>query len=640
MGFFRLRHGVVAAAVCVGLAVPAAQTAVLRVDADAAEGGDGRTWSGAYKYLREALASARPGDEIWVAAGVYRPDQGSGVTPGNRSATFALKNGVGIYGGFQGVTPAPEDLPEGEVERDQRNPDPETNETVLSGDLGGDDGPEFIASFAACFSAAGHAYPAGCEPFDYDGDGDVDRDDRSRFLASNHYGDNSLHVVTGTNTDVTAVLDGFTITAGVADGTQPDNDGAGLRLVSGGVTLADCVFSGNAAADAGGAIRSSGSRPLVVTRCIFRGNVADWAGAFECTSSDPVLTDSVFASNASAYWGGAVSLPGTRFFISRCGFFGNVAGESGGAVFSYGVDGTLNGCIFAGNRAYGYGGAMIQKAGKATLEACHFRDNSAAQGGAVANWHGPQATIVNCLFAGNSADSGGAVYNGADTAMVLVNSTLYGNAAAADGGAVIFAPTSVAPSGVIENCILWKNTAGGGMQIALKDAPAGSRMRVGSSDVFAGRAAITAPANWLIEWGADNIDADPLLVAPGSVPGHATLSDANFRLRPDSPCIDAGNNAVVPREVATDLDGATRIRRGFVDMGADEFVASDFDADGDTDLDDYRILQHCFNGPNRPPRAGCAVNADLDGDMDVDSADFRAFQGCFNGQARSSRCPS
>lgn len=640
MGFLRLRHGVVAAAVWAGLAGPAVQAAILRVDADAAEGGDGRTWTGAYKYLRDALAAARAGDEIWVAAGVYRPDEGSGATRGNRSATFALKNGVAVYGGFQGVTPAPEDLPEGEVERNQRNPDPETNETVLSGDLRGDDGPDFIVPFAACFSGAGHACPAGCEPFDYDGDGDVDKDDRSRFLTANRYGDNSLHVVTGTNTDVTAVLDGFTITAGVADGTQPDNDGAGLRLVSGGATLANCVFRGNMAADAGGAIRSSGSRPLVVTRCIFRGNVADWAGAFECTSSDPVLTDSVFASNASAYWGGAVSLPNTSVTVSRCGFFDNVAGESGGAVFSYASDGMLNGCIFAGNRAYGYGGAMIQKAGKATIAACLFRDNSASQGGAVANWNGPQATIVNCLFAGNSADSGGAVYNGADTALVLVNSTLYGNTAAADGGAVVFAPTSVAPSGVIENCILWKNTAVGGMQIALKDAPAGSRMTIGSSDVLGGRAGVLSSGKWLIEWGADNIDADPLFVSPDSAPGRAVPSDANFRLRSGSPCIDAGNNAIVPGEVVTDLDGATRILRGTVDMGAYEFVASDFDADGDTDLDDYRMLQRCFNGANRPPRAGCAANADLDGDLDVDAADFLAFQACFNGQARSSRCPS
>ena len=63
------------------------------VDANAAPGGNGSTWGTAYKYLQDALYKPPiSGDEIWVAAGTYKPDQdeGSNVTPGDRNATFGF----------------------------------------------------------------------------------------------------------------------------------------------------------------------------------------------------------------------------------------------------------------------------------------------------------------------------------------------------------------------------------------------------------------------------------------------------------------------------------------------------------------------------------------------------------------------
>ena len=56
--------------------------------------------------------------------------------------------------------------------------------------------------------------------------------------------------------------------------------------------------------------------------------------------------------------------------------------------------------------------------------------------------------------------------------------------------------------------------------------------------------------------GEGNIDADPL------------FADADGRLSPGSPCIDAGNNSTVT--VTTDLDGNPRIVGIAVDMGAFE----------------------------------------------------------------------
>ena len=53
---------------------------------------------------------------------------------------------------------------------------------------------------------------------------------------------------------------------------------------------------------------------------------------------------------------------------------------------------------------------------------------------------------------------------------------------------------------------------------------------------------------------------DPLFISAAS---------GDFRLRPDSPCINAGSNELVVGE--TDLAGNPRISGGTVDMGAFEF---------------------------------------------------------------------
>ena len=63
-------------------------------------------------------------------------------------------------------------------------------------------------------------------------------------------------------------------------------------------------------------------------------------------------------------------------------------------------------------------------------------------------------------------------------------------------------------------------------------------------------------------------------------------------------------------------------------------ATADFDLDGDVDLNDFAVFQGCFNGPNRPPAAGCQGDADFDSDQDVDLNDFAIFQGCFNGPNR------
>jgi len=157
---------------------------IIYVDANASPGGDGLTWGTAYKYLQDALAEAQSNDEIWVAQGTYTPDCNSLVPngTGDREATFQLITGVALYGGF----------PSGGGNWEQR--DPNQFETILSGDLNDDD---------------------------------VEVEDPAELQDEPSRSENSYHVVTGSGTDPNTILDGFIITAGNANGSNPYNKGAG-----------------------------------------------------------------------------------------------------------------------------------------------------------------------------------------------------------------------------------------------------------------------------------------------------------------------------------------------------------------------------------------------------------------------------
>ncbi len=74
---------------------------------------DGASWETAYHKVQQGLDAAVSGDEVWVAAGTYVEN-------------IALKNGVGLYGGFAGT----------ETDRGQR--DWTANVTVIDGGGSGD----------------------------------------------------------------------------------------------------------------------------------------------------------------------------------------------------------------------------------------------------------------------------------------------------------------------------------------------------------------------------------------------------------------------------------------------------------------------------------------------------------------------
>ncbi len=212
---------------------------------------DGTSWANAFTTLQAALAATCDADEIWVAKGTYRPD----AFGGPRSSTFYIPAQVRVYGGFN----ATESL------RNQRNV--VANVTTLSGDLDSDDN---LASF----------------------------------------NDNSYHVVTF-GTGLGAVLDGFTILGGNANGVAiGDQRGGGVLAQAGNPILAKCRVIQNFAQNSGGGIYADASG-LRAVNTLFLLNASPLnGGAVAASGGTPSFMNCIFNNNLS-YGGDGAAFHGT-----------------------------------------------------------------------------------------------------------------------------------------------------------------------------------------------------------------------------------------------------------------------------------------------------------------------------------------
>ncbi|MCB9135502.1 MAG: hypothetical protein H6636_08750 [Anaerolineales bacterium] len=593
-----------------------ADATIIYVNAGASAGGDGRSWGTAYPYLQDALdetnANGGSAYEIWVAQGLYYPDQDSDGDHlgGVVSETFRISyNNVQLYGGFTGMETA-------RAERDW-----EANLTVLSGDIDQNDTSN--------------------------ANGIVEDTD-------NLVGENAYHVlffdgVTNEPITTTTVLDGFVITAGVAHGNSALNhdDGGGLQCAGNGSgkecspTLTNLTFIGNMAVGSGGAIRTVGysagkSNPIlsnitftkntalvggamynggngigsqsspILTHVTFSENTSSGSGGamynygYYSGKSNPVLTDVTFSSNTAGGNGGAMSNNGDQGnsnpVLTYVTFTNNVAtgsanGSDGGAIYNYGDNGNANPVLthvlFDGNTADDAGGAMHNHAWETAgdsnpvLNDVIFINNSAYAGGAmynIATYEGrTNPTLTNVIFSNNTATYGGALlnygYHGHSNPILVNvifngNSAYYGGAMYTDGDHGNSAPLLV-------NVTIYGNTAtwGGAMYTSsylgtddprLKNVIMWGNTATNGANMVNSWASISI-AYSIIEGGLDgagilndsgsvfdgggNLDANPQFVNP---------LIGNFHLQPTSPAIDAGDNEALPVEIVLDLDNHPR----------------------------------------------------------------------------------
>jgi predicted outer membrane repeat protein len=332
---------------------------------------DCQNWENACT-LQTALVGVLSGDEIWAAAGTYKPTIGA-----DRAATFQLKNGVAIYGGFVGT----------ETELNQRNP--ALNVTILSGDIDNNDSQTPIITNLA--TVTGNAT-------------------------------NSYHVVSGATG---ATLDGFTITAGNAATSDPSTyEGGGMRNYQSNPTLVNIIFIGNKA-DYGGGMLNNGSSPTL-KNVIFSGNRAVSGGGIDnFNNSNPILTNVTFIENSVTYWGGGIHNAGSNPILTNVTFSANSANNGGGGIYNNSGSPVLTNVTFSGNFSTSNGGGIYNYTntgytGNPILTNVTFSDNSANNGGGIFNSSNSNPQIRNVIFWGNTAATSGAqIYNSNSTPNVI-----------------------------------------------------------------------------------------------------------------------------------------------------------------------------------------------------------------------------
>ncbi|MBL7980818.1 MAG: hypothetical protein JNL52_03315 [Flavobacteriales bacterium] len=186
------------------------------VNVAATGAGTGLSWANAFTDLQEALSVVVPGDEIWVAAGQYKPTSGT-----TRTISFQVRNGVNMFGGFAGT----------ETSLNER--DIAANPTVLNGNIG--------------------------EP--------------------GNSTDNSHSVVTANLLTIPTVLDGFRIMNGYS-GSGSGYNGGGMRVtntLAGRLTVRNCTLVNNYSGTYGGGIYL-GTAKLALENCDLINNSAGTGG--------------------------------------------------------------------------------------------------------------------------------------------------------------------------------------------------------------------------------------------------------------------------------------------------------------------------------------------------------------------------
>jgi hypothetical protein len=186
---------------------------VRRVDVTASAGGDGTSWTSAYRVLQDAIAwaldqTSGPSNtdtvEIRIAGGIYYPDRFDDSTMGtnDRSASFHLLQRVSMKGQYRGLSAT-----------GQQDPNERVATIITYLDIG----------------------------------------------TANDNSDNSCHVVFADDPDISVqncLLDGFTIRNGYADGGATGEDqGGGMYLSQAHPKIRNCIITNNYAATLGGGVR-------------------------------------------------------------------------------------------------------------------------------------------------------------------------------------------------------------------------------------------------------------------------------------------------------------------------------------------------------------------------------------------------
>jgi hypothetical protein len=523
------------------------QGMVWYVDDDAPAGGDGSSWYRAYRYLQDALAVAVPGDEIRVAVGIYRPDQGSHSTAQNRNESFSLLSGVVIRGGAQG----------------RYSGNPNITHTVLSGDLKGNDG--------------------------------------DTYLKNARFSDNAYHVVTAAYVDSSAVLEGVTITEGY--GSYQKKGGAGLYVQAASPTIRHCLFEQNDAKGSGLTLEKQGdhiwceSSSPCLAHCIFKMDNTNVQGIL-VDLGHPTLNNCRFEFQVH-HAIGLCLMQGTMT-IDQCSFVNTGPGKQAGRGILKKLGGaTVSGCQFTANAT-----GIENRKGDLTLVDCHFQDNNAGLR-TTTNSNDKATKVARSVFINNNTAlsvstchikvnncrfyANDRAFYGAKAYQSVIQSLFVGNNQAihCQRGSLDVLSCTFTQNGTNKH---YPVSAGLQQALSMRNCIVGEASRnwlIYKHNTKVDIAYCCEPYGFS---GTGNLIADPLFMRLPYDGGDGWGDNLNskavdegdnddfgdLRLKQKSPCIESGDNTAVPVDVVVDLDGNPRISESQVDIGAFEYISTHY----------------------------------------------------------------
>jgi len=307
---------------------------------------NGKSWDAPVKSLQAAidLVAAAGGGEVWVKAGVYKPDNEG------RESTFLLKPKVSLLGGFRGT----------ESDRSQRNP--KANRTILSGNIGktgdSDNCYHVVTGASKCLldgfiiskgnangpagksMGAGLMLPEGVKDFTLV-NCTFEKND-AIWQGGGVFADNTSLVVSN------CMFFSNTANSGAALATKGNTT----------IRIGDTFFSSNFASQSGGAIELQTGTKAFIGGCSFMYNRTKGSGgalSMQRTGTSSArleLIDSIFNNNIAGKSAGAILVSGAfQPIISRCSFTQNVGKQGAGAIATLsGAVSVIEECVFKQNK--------------------------------------------------------------------------------------------------------------------------------------------------------------------------------------------------------------------------------------------------------------------------------------------------
>lgn len=518
---------------------------ILHVNSTVTSSGDGQSWGSELKTMQEALLFPDGPHTIKIAAGTYYVDEGlSGAA--TREDTFFVEFGTTIFAGYP-TTGNP-----GEGDRN-----PLRYPVILSGDIDRATNPD--GDYAVLF-----ANPGSYEPLS----------------------GNSLHVmvIDDSATVSNTLISGATVQGGNADGGYDQGNGGGIYCGDGSPFIRNCVIQYNRAKltnvpssaeeffaphdGLGGGLYWHGDGLLEIRDTSFHENHAWWGGGL------------YVYPNASAFPQNAIRLVGCRFLNNNVkAVSGEGSGRGGGADLDHGLgfidiincDFTLNAADspdsdFGGAAALLIGRPTVPDACSGACSECHECHQDCVGPGSCPSMDcescPTNVVVTNTIFRANIGRDlvGGAIR--------LNRKTEFNNCLLIDnvtesivGGAMVIGHEAFVQ---FNHTIIWDNSvspASGYTGLATQVWIAAGKFDAAHS-VIQGLSDPQFPSSPSPDpLSPGNIEIDPEFVIdphPGTDGVWGTSDDAlgNLRLRPDSPCIDAGDDDLLPPD-ASDIDEST-----------------------------------------------------------------------------------